>query len=458
MSVQIAGRSSVNMLSGPIIPALLRISVPIMVMNVVQSMFNVVDMTVLENFGTAGDDAVGAVGACGTLISLITGLLIGISSGSNVVVSRYIGQKDNERVERSIGCAVLVSLIGGILLSVIGVSFAEVFLVWMNCPVELLPYSALYFRLYFLGIPVLMLYNFLAAILRSSGDSTRPMIFLTVGGVIKVALTFFFTAVLDAGVVGVAVATIISWVISATLATFTLLRGTGVVRLKLSRLRIYRRELSEILYIGVPAGLQQALYSVANVIITTTVNGFGKEATTGISIANTFDGILYQISVAPSLAVMPFVSQNVGAGNIKRATRGVWSGILITTTLGAIFGGLSAIFSAELSSLMTSNPAVIAYSQQKMIIISSTYFICGINEIMGAALKGMGKPIVPTMATLVFMCLIRFPWVFFVFPLWQNMTFLYMIWPIGWVLSIITILIFYFPTVKKLEKLEESRA
>ncbi len=198
---------------------------------------------------------------------------------------------------------------------------------------------------------------------------------------------------------------------------------------------------------------------MANVIITATVNGYGPQATTGISIANNFDGILYQISTAPALAVMPYVSQNLGANNMKRAKQAVWKGMLITVTLGATFGALSAIFSGQLSSIMASDPVIIKYAQQKMVIISSTYFICGINEIMGAALKGMGKPLIPAVSTLVFMCLIRFVWVYGAFPLWQaygidsfDLTFLYLIWPIGWTLSIITLMIFLIPTVKKLEK------
>ncbi len=444
-------KREVNMLSGSIVKGLLTIALPIMVMNVVQSLFNIIDMTILKSYDAGGGSAVGAVGACGTLISLITGLLIGCSTGANVVIARYIGQGDEERVEKAVGTSLLLSGVGGILLLVIGVSFAEVFLRWTNCPEKLLNEAVLYFRLYFAGVPILMIYNFCAAILRSAGDARRPMIFLTLGGIIKIILTYVFVAVLDMAVAGVAFATIISWTFSAVLGVCALIRNKGVLKLKAGRIRFYKHELEKILKIGVPAGLQQALYSVANVIITATVNSFGPEATTGISIANNFDGILYQISVATSLAVMPYVSQNVGKGNIKRATQAVTRGIGITVGLGLTFGMLSAIFSAELSSIMSSDPVVIAYSQQKMIIISSTYFICGINEIMGAALRGMGRPTIATISTLIFMCAIRFVWVYLVFPHFRNLTFLYLIWPIGWVLSIITLLFFYVPTVRKLK-------
>ena len=205
------------------------------------------------------------------------------------------------------------------------------------------------------------------------------------------------------------------------------------------------------LFVGVPTGLQHALYSFANVVIMTAVNSFGPDATTGVSIANQFDGILYQISVSPSYAVIPYVAQNIGAGNIKRVKKVVLRAVLITTGFGFVFGSMSALFSGQLSSIMSETPAVIEFSKQKMIIVSSTYFICGINEVMGGIMKGLGKPILPTIATLIFMCLIRFPWVWFVFPLVPNLTFLYLIWPIGWILSIITLLFAYVPTIKKLE-------
>lgn len=445
-------KKDVDMLSGSIVKGLLLISIPVMIMNVVQSLFNIIDMTILKTYDTGNGIAVGAVGVCGTLISLITGLAIGLSTGANVVIAKNIGRQDQASVDRAIGSAMAFSVTAGVALAVIGISGAELFLRWANCPDKLLSQATLYFRLYFAGVPILMVYNFCAAILRSTGDSRRPMVFLTVGGIVKVASTFLFIAQWNMGVTGVAVATILSWLVSAVLALLTLIRNKGTVKIRIQNIRFYKNEATQILHIGIPAGLQQALYSVANVIISATVNTFGPDATTGISIANNYDGILYQISVATALAVTPYVSQNVGCGNIKRAMQSVWKGILITVCLGGFFGALSATFSAQLSSIMSSNPAVIAYSQQKMILISSTYFICGINEIFGAALRGMGKPIAATITTLVFMCAIRFVWVYLVFPLVPNLTFLYLIWPIGWILSIITLLCVFFPTAKKLAR------
>ncbi|MBO5109923.1 MAG: MATE family efflux transporter [Clostridia bacterium] len=448
----------VDMLSGSIVKGLVAIALPIMVMNVLQSLFSIADMTVLKIYDTDGGYSVGAVGACGSLIVLITGLLIGISAGTNVTVARYIGRGEDQRVDRAVGTAILLAALGGIVLAGIGISFAEVFLRMVNCDPMLLPQAALYFRIYFAGVPILMVYNFSASILRASGDTRRPMLFLTLGGVINVILNFVFVAGLGMRVEGVAIATVISWAVSAILALIALAKNTGTVKIRRSRLRFYRRELSEMLVIGVPAGFQQALYCIANVIIAATVNSFGPDATTGISIANNFDGVLYQIVIAPSLAVMPYVSQNIGCGNPQRASKAVGRGMLLTVLIGATIGAFSAIFSWELSSIMSDNPAVIAYSCQKMVIISSTYFICGLNEILCAAMRGMGRSVIPTVVTLLYMCVFRFVWVYTIFPLMPNLTFLYLVWPVSWVLSIGTMLFFFFPTLKKLVSMGKGDA
>lgn len=448
-------KTNVDMLSGPITKGLLSLSIPIMVMNVMQSLFNIIDMTALRFF--ADDSAVGAVGACGTLITLCTSLLIGLSAGANVVVAKRIGAKERERADRAVMTALLVSITGGLLLAVIGVSFAEIFLKLINCPESLLAKSTSYFRIYFLGLPILMFYNFCASILRATGDTKKPMYFLILAGIIKVVFSVLLLASFDVSVEGVAIATIISQLVASILAFRAILKSKDIISVNFKEIKFDITELKEILFIGIPAGMQSALYSFANVIITKTVNSFGADATTGIAIANQFDGILYQISCATSLATIPFVAQNVGAGNIKRVKQTLVRAILITTAFGGFFGSLSAIFSPQLSSIMSSSPSVIAYSCQKMIIISSTYFICGINEVMGGVLKGMGKPIFPTVATLIFMCAIRFPWVYLIFPLCPNLTFLYLIWPIGWILSILTLTIVYLFAIKNFQNINFKR-
>ena len=444
-------RKDVNMLEGSIVKGIIAITLPIMLMNVLQNLFNIVDMTILKSYDTDGL-SVGAVGASSTLISLITNLITGIATGANVVVAKHLGRKEPADAEKAAGTAVLLAGTAGLILAMIGIFGAEIFLDLVNCPPELESRAILYFRMYFAGVPLLMVYNFCAAILRSSGNSQQTMIISLTGGAVKVAGTYLFVGVFRMGIMGVSLATLVAWGVFSGMSIWSLTRPVRAVRLRFKYLRFYKSEIMPILRVGVPTGLQMGLYSFANVAITATVNSFGAQATTGLSIANTFDGLLYSLCHATSLAVLPYVSQNVAAGNIKRANQSIGRGVLVSSCIGAFFGALSAIFSKQLSSLMSEDPTVIAYSCQKMIIISSTYFICGINDIFGAALRGMGKPMIPPITTLIFMCAIRFLWVWFVFPLIPNLTFLYLIWPIGWILSIITHMCVFFPTAKKLTK------
>ncbi len=444
-------KNNVDMLSGSIFKGLLALTIPIMIMNVMQVLFNLIDMTILGKF--ADDGAVGAVGTCSVLISLCTGLFIGVSTGANVVVAKSIGSGDKERTERAIGTAIFFSVIGGIVLFIVGICFAEFFLKLVNCPESLLDNAVVYFRLYFAGVPMLLVYNFCASLLRAGGDTKRPMYFLLTGSAVKVICNFIFVTSFNMSVGGVGCATIIANILISTLAFVTLLRSETNVKFMWNRFKLYPSELKSMLHIGIPAGLQTALYSFANTLIVATVNSFGPDATTGISIANQYDGILYHICVATSYAAMPYVAQNIGANNFKRAKKAIVNAIFITIIFGAGFGSLSAIFSPQLSAIMSSTPAVIAFSCQKMIVVSSTYFICGINEVMGGTLRGLGKPVIPTVATLMFMCLFRFVWVYFIFPLCPpTLTFLYLVWPVGWILCIITQLVAYFITMGKLQK------
>ena len=447
------------MLNGPIVKGLLIIAIPIMIMNVVQSMFNIIDMTILRNFGESG--SVGAVGVCGYLISLITGLLVGCSAGTNVVIARHIGRKDKDGANRTVATSLVFALLAGIFLAIVGIFGARTFLTWMNVTnydviegeqvyTGLLNNATLYFRLYFAGVPILMVYNFCASILRSTGDSLRPMIFLTTGGVLKVLFNLIFVAGFGMNIVGVALATIISWSTACAFGLYAVFKNKNEnIGIKLNQLRLHGKELRNVLEIGIPAGLQQALYSVANVVISSATNKLGSDATSGVAIANTFDGILYQIACAPAFAVMPYVSQNLGAGNLKRAKQATLRGIMIAVGMAGTIGAFSAIFSGPLSSIMAENAAQIKYSQQKMMIISSTYFICGINQILSETLRGFRRPIIPTVSTMLFMCAIRFPWALVVFPLVKNLTVLYLIWPIGWILSISMMLPFLIYTIRQ---------
>ena len=441
---------NVDMLNGSIAKGLIVLAIPILLMNVINNLYNTIDMSILGKY--ASDTAVGGVGACSNVIGLFTNFFIGISVGVNVLVARFVGKGDRNNTEKAVGTSLFVSLAGSVIIGVLGIILSEVLLKMTNCPESLMKDAVLYFKLYFLGVPSIFLYNFAAAILRSIGDSKRPMYFLVFSGAIKVFFNFIFVYFFNAGVIGVAFATIISFTIASVLCLNAIKHHTEHFTFTLSSMKPTRDEMKEVMKIGLPAGVQRCLYSIANVVIMTAVNSFGEHATTGVSIANQFDNILYNIATAIPLAATPYIAQNVGAKNLPRVKKAIIYGTLMTIAIGASFGALSAIFSEQLSSIISTTPEVIKYSCQKMVIVSSTYFICGINELLGGAMRGLGRNNIPTVTTFLFMCVIRFIWVYFVFPFYPNLTFLYLIWPIGWILCIVTQLFYYFPTMKRLEK------
>lgn len=449
MSVKVS-KNEVNMISGPIIKGLLKIAIPIMIMQVFQSIFSFIDMTMLGKY--VGDKAVGAVGACSTLITAITCLVTGVAVGANVVVARHIAKGDQERKEKAIGTSIFIAALGGLFLMIIGVVFGRTFLTWMNVSPSLMDGAVTYFTLYFIGCPISLLYSYCANILRAAGDSRRPMYFLLVGGVLKITVNYLLLRFTNFTVQGVAIATIVCWSVSGGSCFYLLLRGKGSVKFKWSRFRIYPEELKSLLHIGIPTGIYTMAYSFANVIIASTVNTFGEHATEGIAIANTFDGLIYQIAHSPSLAVLPFISQNCSIKNYKRVKETLLKGSFVAAMICFVAGSLSAIFSGQLASLMSQTPEVIAFAKQKMIIVSSTYFICAVQDVVASAMRGIGKPIIPTIATLVFTCAFRFFWVYLVFPLYPNLTFLYLVWPLGWILNIITLGIAFFYFLIKMQK------
>ena len=443
-------KNNVNMLSGSITKGLIAMFIPIMLLNVFTQLVSIIDTTVLGIL--ANDNAVGAVGTCTTLIASVSALIVSIPAGANVVIAKHIGANNQEKVDRAVGASLFFAVIVGVILAVIGILFAKPLLQSINCPDSLLEMSTTYFRLYFLGSPFLLIYSFSAAILRSIGDTKRPMYYMSACGVLKILLNLFMVGVLKFTVEGVAIATIISWIISGGLCLRILIKGNDKLKFKFKHFRFYLNEIGNMLYIGIPLGLQSLIYSLASVATTATVNAIGPEATKGMSIANQFDGLMSQIAIAPSFAILAYVSQNIAAKNVTRANKAVFSAVIIALTFGGVIGGTVALLSYPLCSIMSQNPIVLDFALQKMLILSPLYFLYGIAEVLGASLRGMEKPIIPMITSFIYMCALRFPWIWFVYPIFPNLTFLYLILPIGWVLNIITLTIVYIVSSKKTAK------
>lgn len=446
---------NVDMLSGSITKGFLSLLIPIMVMNVMQSLFQIVDMITLRYF--VNDTAVGAVGSTATLIALFTSLSIGLSAGANVVIAKRVGAGHRSSACEAVRTALLFAVTYGMGLLCITVVFAQPLMRLTKCPESLFEQAVIYFRFNGLGLPILVMSYFCAAVLRAVGDTKRPMYFLVIGGFVKAVCTVLFVSVFKMTVEGVALATIVSNLVVASLSFCAMIKNP-IISTELRRVRFSWKALGEIVYNGIPAGLQGVMYSLANLSIVATVNSFGADAATGVSIANYYDGIIYQICYSPSLAVMPYVAQNIGAHNVKRARQTMLRAIVITFIFGFSFGCVSATLSGKLSYLMSPSPAIIDYSKQKMWLVSTSYFICGINDVVAGTFRGMGKPLLPTASALAFVCLLRFLWVYAIYPfLPQTITWLYFVWPLGWFCSIVVLLIAYGPAVKKLSRQMEGQ-
>jgi putative MATE family efflux protein len=411
---------------------MLKFAVPLMLSSILQLLFNAADVVVVGKF--AGDDALAAVGCTGSLINLLINLFMGLSVGANVMVARHFGAKREDELKKSVHTSMLLSVLGGLLLTGVGVLFTEGILELMETPAEVLPLAALYLRIYFMGMVPNMVYNFGSAILRAIGDTKRPMYFLTLAGVVNVCLNLIFVIVLSWGVAGVAVATVISQTISAVLVVLCLLKESGAIKLKIKDLRIDKKELLAILRIGIPAGLQGCIFSLSNVVIQKSINGFGKVTVSGNSAAANLEGFVYVSMNAFHQATLSFMSQNYGAGRYERLKKIAVSGILCVTATGLTLGNLEYFFGKTLLGIYTSSENVIDAGLVRMSIICTTYCLCGMMDVMVGALRGLGYSFVPMIVSLCGVCGIRLVWLFTVFEMeeYHLVETVYVSYPISW--------------------------
>ena len=441
------------MCEGPILPKMLKFAVPLMLSSILQLLFNAADVVVVGKF--AGDDALAAVGCTGSLINLLINLFMGLSVGANVMVARHFGAKRESELKKSVHTSMLLSVLGGLLLTGVGVLFTEGILELMETPAEVLPLAALYLRIYFMGMVPNMIYNFGSAILRAIGDTKRPMYFLTLAGIVNVCLNLIFVIAFSWGVAGVAVATVISQTISAVLVVICLLRESGAIRLSLKELKIDKKELLAILRIGIPAGLQGCIFSLSNVVIQKSVNGFGKVTVSGNSAASNLEGFVYVSMNAFHQATLSFMSQNYGAGRYDRLKKITVAGILCVTATGLTLGNLEYFFGRTLLNIYTSSENVIDAGVVRLSIICTTYFLCGMMDVMVGALRGLGYSFVPMIVSLCGVCGIRLVWLFTVFEMeeYHLVETVYVSYPISWLATFLIHLGSYIFISRKMKKM-----
>lgn len=443
-----------NLTVGPIFKNLIIYALPLMATNILQLLFNVADVAVL---GIAGYD-VGPVGSTGALINLIIGLFVGLSVGANVLVARYVGSNEKERAEKVVGMSVLLALVVGAVLTVVGVFCARIFLSWMDCPEAFLDDAAIYIQIYFIGMPIVLLYNFCASIMRAVGDTLRPLIYLVIAGVINVGLNFLLTYVFRIGVAGVAIATVTSQLVSVILAMISLFKSKGFAHFSFRNMRIFKAEFVEMIRIGLPSGLQGCVFSLSNVVIQSTINAFGTVAVNGNTIAAQFDGFIYNAMNAIALSCMSFVSQNLGAKKIDRVKRTVWQSIAVVTVVGVVMSGIILLIAKPIGRIMTKEPAEVKYAWNRMLITATTYFLCGLMEVMSYSMRGLGKSTLAMVVSLSGSCLFRIVWVHTVCRWVNTPAALYWAYPASWFLTFAIFVVMYSPTMKKLTKKLELEA
>lgn len=440
----------IDMCNGPLFGKIILFALPLMLSGILQLFFNAADMIVVGRW--AGEEALAAVGSTGSLVNLIVNVFIGLSVGANVLVARYYGSGQEKELNDTVHTAIMVSIITGIALIFIGCFVAPKILVVMGTPEDVLPLAVLYIRIYFCGMPAMMLYNFGASILRAVGDTKRPLYFLTIAGVVNVLLNLLFVIVFKLSVAGVALATTISQIVSALLVIRCLMKVEGSYKLELSKLRIVKHKLGMMIRIGLPAGFQGAVFSISNVLIQSSVNSFGSLAMAGNSAAANLEGFVYTAMNTFHQTAVSFTSQNYGARNYKRISKILAICCLCVTTVGVLMGGLFYLLGGSLLKLYSDDVVVIAYGIKRLFYICIPYFLCGLMDTVVGVLRGMGYAIMPMIVSLLGACALRVVWIFTIFVKYRSLDVLYLSYPFSWFITTSVHLICFVIVYTKLRK------
>ena len=425
----------IDMCSGPIMPKLISFSIPLMLSGILQLMFNAVDIVVVGKF--SGSLALAAVGSTTALINVFTNLFIGISLGANVLSARFYASGRTKEMSETVHTSIALALISGILMALVGLGFARSALELMGTPADVIGQSALYMRIYFMGMPFFMLYNYGAAILRSVGDTKRPLLFLIISGVINAVLNMILVICFHLDVAGVAIATVVSQMISCVLVLRCLYRSEGSYQLRFSRLTLKWVYLKQIFQVGIPAGLQSTVINFSNALLQSSVNSFGSVAMAGYTAANNIFGFLYAAANSVTQACMSFTSQNYGVGKLKRMDKVLIHCMILTVGISLTLGCGAYVFGPELLKIYTDEAEVIRCGMEILSFTTVPYFFCGIMDLFPGALRGMGHSAVPMILSVIGTVDMRIIWIFMIFPAHRSLEVLFISYPASWIATII---------------------
>ena len=436
------------MCNGTIMDKLISFSLPLMLSGILQLMFNAVDIIVVGRF--SGSQALAAVGSTTALINVFTNLFIGISLGANVLAARFYAAGKDREMSDTVHTAVTLALVSGIVMAFVGLIFSRWALELMGTPDDVIGQSALYMKIYFLGMPFFMLYNYGAAILRAVGDTKRPLIFLVISGVVNAVLNLILVIMFHMDVAGVAIATVISQLISCILVLRCLRTSKTSYQLHFGKLRINTVYLKQIFQVGIPAGIQSTVINFSNVLLQSSVNSFGSIAMAGYTAANNIFGFLYVTVNAVTQACMSFTSQNYGVGKWKRMDRVLIDCLILSFVAMMILGNSAYFFGPKLLTIYTSNSKVIQCGMEILLYTTVTYFLCGFMDLFPGALRGMGRSGVPMILSIIGTVGTRIVWIFWIFPNHRSLDILFISYPASWIITIVLQVICYYFVRKQL--------
>ena len=439
-----------NMCEGPLVWKMLIFTVPLMFSGILQLLFNAADTIVVGRY--AGSQALAAVGSTSSLINLLVNMFMGLSVGANILISRYYGAKKEEDIQRTVHTAITVAGIAGVLLAILGNLFAKPLLLLMGSPSDVVELAAVYVKIYFMGMPVFLIYNYGAAILRAVGDTKRPLYYLTTAGVVNVVLNLIFVIGFDMSVAGVALATVIAQCVSAVLLIRCMCKMEGSCRLELKKLGIHKDKAWLLLRHGLPAGLQGSVFSFSNVLIQSSINSFGSVAMAGSSAAANIEGFIYTAMNSFQQTALCFTSQNLGGGKYERINKVLRNSVLMVAFVGLVMGGGCYLFGEKLLGIYTSDPEVISYGLIRFRWIGRVYFLCGMMDALVGMLRGLGYAVVPMCVSIIGACGFRILWITTVFRKYHSLDVLFSSYSISWILTGGTHLICFIIVWRKLRR------
>lgn len=431
----------INLTEGPLARQILIVSLPLALSNLLQVLFNMSDVAIVGRF--AGSAALGAVGSTSIFVTLFTGFLIGLGNGINVLVARFYGARHPESVQKTVSSALLVSLIAGIVLLFAGLLGSPALLRLLNTKPDLMPGAIVYLRVYFLGMPALALYNFGNAVFSAIGETKKPLVYLSIAGALNIVLNLFFVIVCGLSVMGVALASAISQCVSAALILHALTGVQDCYALHLQEIRLDSDMTKRILLLGVPAGLQNAIFAIANLFIQAGVNSFDSLMVKGNSAAANADAMIYDAMAAFYMACASFMSQNYGAGKVERVKKSYFISLAYSFGVGLVLGALLLVFGRQFLALFTTEAVVIDAGMKRVRVMALAYCISAFMDCTIAASRGLDKTVVPTIIVVLGSCVFRVIWVYTIFARIHTIPALYLLYPCSWSLTALAEIIYF---------------